>query len=128
MNSSGEKKKEREREKKGKRIGEPWPREERRKRDSRAAVRAGVAAGTVTYYVNIMHLLRYIAAAYAVHLQRSNRNPLDLIARASERKSRSRRTRIFLSFDYGAKRRSISLHRNIIGQIITQLCFIIILY
>lgn len=36
-----------------------WPREKRRKKDSRAAVRAGVAAGTATYYVNIVHLLRY---------------------------------------------------------------------
>lgn len=44
-----------------------WPREERRKRDSRAAVRAGVAAGTVTYYVNITHLLRYIALYATVH-------------------------------------------------------------
>lgn len=30
-------------------------------------MRAGVAAGTVTYYVNITHLLRYIALYATVH-------------------------------------------------------------
>jgi len=42
-----------------------WPREDRRRRASRATARAGAAAGTATHYVNIVvaHLLRYTGLA-----------------------------------------------------------------
>lgn len=42
-----------------------WRREKRRRRDSSAVAHAGVATGTATYYVNIVHLLCYTQAAYA---------------------------------------------------------------